>query len=148
MAEDCVDRAVKETKLSSASCKTKTLKLHGYMESPPENDPRGFYGADLKAIAELESKTLGLSEPICESLPIRKSDVVWAVRQEMARTVEDVLARRTRALFLNSEAALKIAPDVAKLMAAELGQGDVWCREQQESFGFVAANYLPPGGTV
>ena len=118
------------------------------MESPPANDPRGFYGADLKAIMELESETEGLSAPMCESLSIRKSDVIWAVRNEMARTVEDVLARRTRALFLNSAAALKIAPVVAELMAAELGQDDSWCREQQKRFESVAACYIPKQGTI
>lgn len=146
MAEDCIDRAIIETKLSSTTCKTPTLKLHGYMESPPVDDPRGFYGADLAAITQLESDCEELSALLCESLPIRKSEVIWAVRNEMARTVEDVLARRTRALFLDCSAALKIAPVVAKLMAVELGQDDAWCRTQQEQFESVAAHYLPQTG--
>lgn len=145
MAEDCVDRAVKEAKLDSAECKTQSLKLHGYMESPP-SDPRGFYGADLTAIMQLELENENLRAPMCESLAIRKSDVIWAVRNEMARTVEDVLARRTRGLFLNRAAALKIAPAVAELMAAELGRDDLWCRKQLENFESVAAYYLPTQG--
>lgn len=148
MAEDCVDRAVKEAKLKSLSCQTQSLKLHGYMESPPENDPRGFYGADLKEIMSLEFENEDLSQPMCETLSIRKSDIVWAVRNEMARTVEDVLARRTRALFLNTAAASKIAPAVAALMAAELGRDDAWCREQQKSFESVAVNYTPQQGMI
>lgn len=146
MAEDCVDRAVKEAKLDAAECKTQSLKLHGYMESPPASDARGFYGADLEAIVQLESDDEDLSAVMCESLPIRKSEIVWAVRNEMARTVEDVLARRTRGLFLDSAAALKIAPAVAELMAVELGQDESWCRGQQENFGSIAAYYLPPQG--
>nr|WP_146532720.1 glycerol-3-phosphate dehydrogenase/oxidase [Rubripirellula reticaptiva] len=147
MAEDCVDRVIKETKLASANCKTQSLKLHGYTESSLVNDPRGFYGADLEAITALESEINELAKPICDSLPIRESDIIWAVRNEMARTVEDALARRTRALFLNAEAALKIAPAVAQLMAAELGKDDAWCREQIESFESVAANYIPQQGS-
>jgi len=143
MAEDCVDRAVTEANLSSANCKTQTLKLHGYLESPAENDPRGFYGADLQAIMELESTSAELSEPMCESLLIRKSEIIWAVRHEMARTVEDILARRTRSLFLDAAAALKIAPAVAKLMAVELKQDESWCQNQQAIFESVAANYIP-----
>tara|TARA_R110002049_G_scaffold182485_2_gene350319 strand:- start:50093 stop:51682 length:1590 start_codon:yes stop_codon:yes gene_type:complete len=146
MAEDCVNRAVKEANLNSANCKTKSMRLHGFMESPPVNDPRGFYGADLSAITELEAENQELSVPMCKSLSIRKSDIVWAVRNEMARTVEDVLARRTRALFLDSAAALQIAPDVAAVMAAELGQDDTWCREQCERFKSVAAHYVPQQG--
>jgi glycerol-3-phosphate dehydrogenase len=69
--------------------------------------------------------------------------VVWAVRHEMARTVEDVLARRTRALFLNAKAAMRMAPRVAGLMAHELGRDGVWQRQQVESFGAVARNYCP-----
>ena len=66
---------------------------------------------------------------------------MWAVRHEMARTVEDVLARRTRALFLNARAAIEMAPAVAALMAAELGRDDAWIAAQVRAFGEVAKNY-------
>lgn len=67
-------------------------------------------------------------------LPYTGAEVVWAARHEMARTVEDVLARRTRALFLNARAAEEMAPAVAHLMGAELG----WdaSRESAEVSGF------------
>jgi glycerol-3-phosphate dehydrogenase len=61
----------------------------------------------------------------------------------MARTLEDVLARRTRALFLNARAAMEMAEPVAKLMAHELGRDAAWAREQVESFHRIAASYLP-----
>ncbi len=140
MAEDCVDRAVKEAKLHAANCTTQSLRLRGYMEAPPVDDPRGSYGADLKAIIALELEFNELSQSMCESLRLRRSDIIWAVRNKMARTVEDVLARRTRSLFLSSAAALEIAPAVAELMAAELRQDDLWCREQCASFASVAAH--------
>jgi glycerol-3-phosphate dehydrogenase len=60
----------------------------------------------------------------------------------MARTVEDVLARRTRALFLNARAALEMAPAVAALMAAELGRDGDWIAEQVRAFHDIARNYI------
>jgi glycerol-3-phosphate dehydrogenase len=143
MAEDCVNRAVKAAKLSATECKTKALKLHGSTPSAPASDPRSFYGSDLEAIKQLEADNIDLAAPMCDSLPICKSDIVWAVRNEMARTVEDVLARRTRSLLLDCSAALAIAPRVAQVMADELGYDADWCREQQTQFESLATNYLP-----
>jgi glycerol-3-phosphate dehydrogenase len=68
--------------------------------------------------------------------------VVWAVRHEMARTLEDVLARRTRALFLNAQAAIRMAPRVVELMARELDQNREWGAEQLRSFQQTAQNYV------
>jgi glycerol-3-phosphate dehydrogenase len=59
----------------------------------------------------------------------------------MARTVEDVLARRTRALFLNARAAIEMAPAVAALMSAELGRDDRWIAAEVRALGEVAKNY-------
>jgi glycerol-3-phosphate dehydrogenase len=63
------------------------------------------------------------------------------VRYELARRIEDVLARRTRALFLNAKAAIEMAEPVAKLMAAELGRDEQWIREQVEEFRQLATGY-------
>ncbi len=89
---------------------------------------------------------------ITEHLPIHRSEdtglapysaavVVRAVRDEMARTVEDVLARRTRALFLNARAALEMAPAVAQIMARELGADEAWKARQLAEFQAIAVNY-------
>ena len=77
------------------------------------------------------------------ALPVRAAQVVWAVRHEMARTVDDVLARRTRALSLNVRAALRMAPAAAQLMATELGRDEAWQRQQLAEFGLLAERYLP-----
>ena len=82
-----------------------------------------------------------LGTPLHPSLPYSGAEVVWATRVEMARAVEDVLARRTRALFLNAEAALAMAPEVARLMARELGRGDEWVRDQLKAFAALASGY-------
>ena len=141
MAEDCVDRVIEETGLQALSCKTKDLHLHGYV-SCAANSPRSFYGADLVEIQKLETLSLELAQPLHESLAIRGSDVVWAVRHEMARTVEDVLARRSRCLFLNAGAALAVAPKVAQLMADELGKDETWCQEQLVQFADIEKQFV------
>jgi glycerol-3-phosphate dehydrogenase len=82
-------------------------------------------------------------KPVHPELPVRAGEVVWAVRQEMARTVDDVLARRTRSLLLNARAAIEAAPRVAALLAAELGKDAVWADAQVASFERIASNYLP-----
>ena len=82
-----------------------------------------------------------LAEPLDAALPYTGAEVVWAARHEMARTVEDVLARRTRALFLNARAAMRMAPRVAGLMAHELGRDGAWEAEQVASFAAVAQHY-------
>jgi len=61
----------------------------------------------------------------------------------MARTVDDVLARRTRALPLHARAAIAMAPEVARLMAAELGRDNTWQQAQIEQFTRLAGHYLP-----
>ena len=87
-----------------------------------------------------------LAEPLHPALPYTAAEVVWAARQEMARTVEDVLARRTRALFLNARAAIEMAPRVADLLAAELEQDAAWKTAQVESFRRTAGNYIVEAG--
>ena len=75
-------------------------------------------------------------------LPLRKSQVVWAVRNEMARSVEDMLARRVRGLFLDTRETLRVAEPVAELMAQEMGKDQDWISKQLEAFNELAANYL------
>ena len=76
------------------------------------------------------SEQPGWGEPLHPRLPYRVCEVVWAARHEMARTVEDVLARRTRALLLDARASLEAAPAVARLLAAELGRDEAWERRR------------------
>jgi glycerol-3-phosphate dehydrogenase len=83
-----------------------------------------------------------LARPLHPALPYTGAEIVWAARCEMARTVEDALARRTRALFLNARAAIEMAPGAAALMARELGRGAEWEAEQTASFRELAQGYL------
>ena len=118
MAEDCVNQAATLAHLPDRPCVTANLKIF----NPGE---------------------LAESELLHAALPYTAADVRRAVREEMARTVEDVLARRTRALFLNARAAMEMAQGVAELMATELGHSPDWASEQVESFRETAATYLP-----
>src|SRR5690606_38911175 len=123
-------------------CITHHLPIHGYrMDIDAYHDPLTAYGLDKEkvlAIAEEEKKWNGW---LSEKLQIQRSQVAWAVRNEWARTVEDVLARRTRALFLDARESIRIAPEVAALMAKELGMGRKWVKQQIEQFNAVADNY-------
>ena len=103
--------------------------------------PMSVYGSDALAIQELVQTDPSLGEPLHRALPYTRAEVVWAARHELARTVEDVLARRVRALFLNAAAATEMAPETAAILAKELGRDESWQRDQVESFVKLATQY-------
>ena len=142
MAEDCVDHAATLAKLDERPCVTKTLNIHGYHQHAEQFGDLSYYGSDAVALRELMSARPELGRRLHPALPIQAVQVVWAVRHEMARTVDDVLSRRTRALFLNAQAALAMAPDVARLMAGELGRDEQWQSDQVTQFTALARGYL------
>ena len=141
MGEDLVDKAEKNQGWSHIPTKTKHLKIHGYKENVDHNNPLYFYGSDEKEIIKL-SNNKGMSELISSSLGVMKAQVVWAVRHEMARTVEDVLARRTRCQLLDAKESIKMAPIVAKVMATELGEDAAWEEKQVADYVQVTLNYI------
>jgi len=151
MAEDCVDQAATLAQLPEKPCVTHHLHIHGFHEVAKEDAAKQFgslavYGSDACEIRKLIETDTGLCEPMHPALPYVNAEVIWAARHEMARTVEDILARRTRALFLNARAALAMAPTVADLMASELGWDEVTRTKHLAAFCDVASNYvLPPG---
>jgi glycerol-3-phosphate dehydrogenase len=140
MAEDCVDHAITLGRLRDEPCPTRTLRIHGYMQDAEALESLAVYGSDAAKIQEI-GKDAALTVQLHPALPYTASEVVWAAREEMARTVEDVLARRTRALFLNAAAAEAMAEPVARLLAAELGRDDVWIAAQVAEFRALAAQY-------
>ncbi|HLY19671.1 MAG TPA: FAD-dependent oxidoreductase [Bryobacteraceae bacterium] len=143
MAEDCVNHAAMLGRLPEQPCVTETLHLHGFHPSAGEFGALRVYGSDAPLIREIMAAQPALAEPLDPELPYTGAEIVWAVRHEMARTVEDVLARRTRALFLNARAAIRMAPRAAELMADELDQDGRWEARQVESFVALARGYLP-----
>ena len=142
MAEDCVDQAATLAQLPERPCVTQHLRIHGFHEAAKEFGWLAGYGADTNEIRKLMEADAGLGERLHAALPYVKAEVVWAARHEMARTVEDALARRTRALFLNARAALAMAPAVADLMASELGWDEATRTKHLAAFRDVASNYV------
>ncbi len=141
MAEDCVDHAITLGRLREEPCPTKDLHIHGYMENAETLDDLEVYGADAAAIQALAASDTTLARQLHPNLPMIGAEIVWAAREEMARTVEDALARRTRALFLNSRAAMEMAPRAAELLAQELGRNEAWTQEQAVVFCKLAEQY-------
>ena len=143
MAEDCVDKVVQLHRLAAQPCSTQNYKLHGAADQVVGTGERAAYGTDLPQLQQLEHDQPRLAKVLSADLGITAAQVIWAARHEMAQTVEDVLARRTRALFLDARAAVVMAPEVAALLAEELGRNAEWCEMQVEEFNQVAKNYLP-----
>jgi glycerol-3-phosphate dehydrogenase len=142
MAQDAVDQAETMAGFEERRCTTEHLQIHGWTKQQITTPNLRVYGADAAAIKELAEVEPGLAERLHPDLPYIGAEVVWAVRQEMARTVEDVLARRTRALLLGARASIEAAPKVAQLMGRELGADEAWQRESAANFANVAQGYV------
>ena len=143
MAEDTIEKAIILGGLPERECITKHLPIHGFsMDVDPKHDPMAPYGRDKEEVMAIGSEKKKYSGWLSEKLQIYKAQVVWAVRNEMARTVEDFLARRTRALFLDARESILIASEVADIMASELGKRRKWKKAQVEDFEKVARNYF------
>jgi glycerol-3-phosphate dehydrogenase len=143
MAEDVVNHAATLAGLEERPCVTRELRIHGYHASAAQFGDLADYGEDALALMGLVEGRPDLGAVLDPALPVRVVQVFWAVHHEMARTLDDVLARRTRALSLDVKAALRMAPFAARLMAAELGRDDAWQRRQVVEFAAIAEGYLP-----
>ena len=143
MAETCVSHAATLAGLDSRPCVTKRLNIHGYHKSPQKFGALSLYGSDAPAIQDLLRSDRSRQKPLHPELSALAGEVVWATRFEAARTVDDFLARRTRCLFLNAQAAMQSAPEVAMLMSKELQKDKQWESEQVDSFCRIGERYLP-----
>ncbi|TPG72029.1 glycerol-3-phosphate dehydrogenase/oxidase [Hymenobacter nivis] len=144
MGQDTVDKAIALGQLPAAASRTAHLAIHGALPTPDWSSHLYVYGSDQPALHALIAQDPALGEKLDDALEFLKAEVVWAARCEMARTVEDVLARRVRVLFLDAAAALRVAPAVAALLAQELGHDATWQQQQVAAFGEVARHYLLP----
>jgi glycerol-3-phosphate dehydrogenase len=142
MAQDTVDKAIEAAKLQPRACVTKSLSIHGNKTGADFTDHLYIYGSDREALLALVNENPEWGEKLYFRMDYIKAEVIWAVRNEMARTVEDVLARRVRALFLDARAAIDMAPEVASLMAKELNKDEDWKNIQIADFTYVAEGYL------
>jgi glycerol-3-phosphate dehydrogenase len=142
MAEDTVDHCIVLGDLEARECVTRDLNIHGFHTHPERFGKLAAYGSDAPEVDALIRSEPALGQPIHPRLRPLAGEVVWAVREEMARTVDDVLARRTRSLILDARAAMDAAPVVGEIMAAELGRDRAWVQTQVEEFTRLAEGYL------
>jgi glycerol-3-phosphate dehydrogenase len=144
MAQDVIDTAINNRMLPVAACRTESLALHGAPPNPahlpaPAGTPDSYYGTDLPALRALP----GADRVLVAGSGLTEAHVRYAARFELARSVEDVLARRNRAVFLDARAALAAAPAVARILAEELGHDETWQTSTIGDFESVARQYLP-----
>lgn len=141
MAQDVVDQAATLAELPPAACQTATLPIHGYHEQADIFGRLAFYGTDATAVRELMALGPQNATPVHPRLEMTRAEVLWACRHEMARTVDDILARRSRSLLFDARAAADAAQAVAHTMASELGRDDNWIQRQIAAFREIAAGY-------
>lgn len=149
MAEDTVDVAATLGDLETRDCVTKDLHVRGFHANAERFGRLAPYGSDAPEVEALMASRPGWDAPVHPRLELTGGEVAWFVRHEMARTVDDVLARRSRALILDARAAWEAAPAVAAVMAEELGRDDAWRAGEVEAFRALARGYMldpPPDG--
>ncbi len=142
MGEDAINTAILVGGLKERESITSRMPLHAFMMGADKTDHLSWYGSDALKIRAIIDRDAKMGEHVVPGYPYFKAEVVWAARREMARNVEDFLARRIRLLFTDARAAIKAAPVVAKLMAKELGHRRRWQKEQIEKFTQLASGYL------
>jgi len=142
MAQDTVDQAIETAKLKPQACLTQNLPIHGNKSNLDRTDHLYVYGTDREELLKLIKENPAWAEKLHPNMEYTQAEVVWAVRHEMARTVEDVLARRLRALFLDAKTAIEMAPVVAKLIAEQLKKDKDWENRQVVEFTQLAKGYL------
>ena len=138
MSEDLINTAQSVGGLPERACITHSLPIHGYDYNSDWSNPMHVYGTDIDKISALDEEG---NTSLSEAVHLTKNQIIWAVREEMAMTVEDVLARRTRTLFLNAAEAKILATQVAQIMAEEMGEDQKWIENQIENFTTLTHNY-------
>jgi len=144
MAEDVIDKVIYKYNFPYIQSKTETLGIHGNILDNVEVSKNHFYiyGSDLPKLEEFQNQNKGYLKKIHSSYNFTVGQIVWSIQNEMARTVEDILARRVRLLFLDARAALEAAPEVAMILKKELNKDEVWMNNQIKEFKKLANNYI------
>jgi glycerol-3-phosphate dehydrogenase len=141
MAQDTIDKAIALGLLPKVKCQTYNYKVHGWRPNPNLDDHMYVYGSDQDTILALTKENIAFGEKLSEKFDYTVAEVVWAAREEMARCVDDVLARRVRMLYVDAREASAVAPKVAEILAAELGHDQKWIDEQVAAFQEIASHY-------
>jgi len=144
MAEDTIDQAATVAQLKDSPSVSADLHIHGYHKNITKFGPLSIYGADAQSIQDMMRENPEYQKKLHDDFLTVGAEVIWSVRHEMARTVEDFLSRRTRALLLNARASMEMAPKVAALMARELKKDEAWEADQIQRFRHLARSYVIP----
>ena len=139
IAEDAIDAAISINKLKKKKCRTEKTKLFGYKKNIDWSDHMHVYGSLKKKVESLGGKEDNKS--LSSKFYISNNMIKWSIIHEMAITLEDVLARRTRCVFLDSNESKRIAPSVAKKMAEILEKDQVWIDTELKNFNKLIKNY-------
>jgi glycerol-3-phosphate dehydrogenase len=140
MAEDTLNKAMRNGLLEKRPCLTHDLHLHGYLQEN-KDDRLHIYGIHAKDIRDLIRETPEWARTLHPGLPYTEAEIRWICREEMPHKIEDLLARRTRALFLNAAASEEMAPQIANIMAEELGLDEQWKKTELEEYSELVKNY-------
>ena len=140
IAEDAINAAISINKLKKKKCKTQKTKLFGYKKRVEWSDPMHVYGSLKKEVEALGRKTDNIS--LSDKIYITNNIIEWSIIHEMALTLEDVLARRTRCIFLDAKESKRIAPKVADKMAEVLDKDQKWIDEELKNFNKLIKNYI------
>lgn len=143
MAKDALNNAVFVAKLPIVKCATRSLRLHGYTENIQASSALSIYGSDAKEIQQMMKEDVSMGERIHPDHAYTKAELIWSIRNEMALQVEDILARRSRILFVDAAAAIASVEKVASIMANELKKDNLWIQQQIALFTELAKGYLP-----
>ena len=142
MAQDTLDYAIRYMHVPTKDCVTERYPVHGSRPNPDFSDPLYVYGTDADEIRTLVASSPEMGEKLHPAYAFTRGEVVWIVRNEMVRTLEDVLARRLRILFMDARAAMEMAPAVVAILAKERGKDEVWQAAQLDDFNRVASHYI------
>ncbi|RZJ80293.1 MAG: glycerol-3-phosphate dehydrogenase/oxidase [Flavobacterium sp.] len=141
MAEETIDLAISHGGLTPKACVTKELKIHGCGERDAENY-LSIYGTDQTKIKEILNNNPSSNQKIHPHFPYTEAEILWIAKNEMVETVEDVLSRRLRVLFIDANAAVEMAPKVASILASTFNKDHEWQANQIKIFNKLASGYI------
>ncbi|OIV43710.1 glycerol-3-phosphate dehydrogenase/oxidase [Flavobacterium johnsoniae] len=144
IAEDIINKAIKTGKLPKKQCVTEHLPIHGnkITTTLDRENHLYIYGSDIPKIIELQQNHPELNEKIHPNHEFTMAEAVWAIRYEMARTIDDILARRVRLLFLDARAAIQSSEKIARVLAKELGHDEAWITKEISNFRAISKGFL------
>ena len=143
IAQDAVDKAISTKLIPKKNCITEYLAIHG--NKPTTDIDRKnhlyIYGADIPQIIQLQENESKLKERLHPNYDYTLAEVVWAIRNEMARTIDDILSRRVRLLFIDAQAAIECSEKVSDLLTRELQKDEKWKQNEMNNFKTIAKGY-------